>query len=80
MQTISLKISDDLAEALEREARTRRITKSRIVRESLEQSLRKPPGKGKKSAYDLAAHVAGSIKGLPRDLAINPKYMDGFGE
>jgi predicted transcriptional regulator len=35
-QTISLKLPDDLLAELEREARTRRITKSVLVRESLE--------------------------------------------
>ena len=30
--------------------------------------------------YDLARDLAGSLKGLPRDLAHNPKYMEGFGE
>ena len=32
------------------------------------------------SCYDLARDLAGSIKGLPRDIATNPKYMEGFGE
>jgi hypothetical protein len=29
--------------------------------------------------YDLARDLAGSVKGLPRDLATNPKYLEGFG-
>jgi hypothetical protein len=27
----------------------------------------------------LAQDLAGAVKGLPKDLADNPKYMDGFG-
>ena len=29
---------------------------------------------------ELAGHLAGCIKNAPRDLATNPKYMEGFGE
>jgi predicted transcriptional regulator len=79
MQTISLKLPDELLAELEREAKTRRITKSVLVRESLEAALR---GRRRRAAscYDLARDLAGMVKGLPRDLAHNPKYMDGFGE
>ena len=31
------------------------------------------------NCFDLARDLAGSVKGLPQDLATNPKYMDGFG-
>jgi hypothetical protein len=30
-------------------------------------------------AIDQARDLAGSVKGLPRDLATNPKYLEGFG-
>jgi predicted transcriptional regulator len=80
MQTISLKLPDDLLTELEREARTRRVTKSALVRESLEAALRKRPRRRAASCHDLARDLAGTVKGLPRDLAHNPKYMEGFGE
>ncbi len=32
------------------------------------------------SALDLAGDLIGSIRGLPKDLATNPKYMEGYGE
>jgi hypothetical protein len=79
MQTISLKLPDDLLADLEREAKARRITKSVLVRESLETALRHRPRRSP-SCYDLARDLAGTVKGLPRDLATNPKYMEGFGE
>jgi hypothetical protein len=50
------------------------------VRESLEMGLRKPSTAGEVSCYDLARNLAGTVKGLPEDLADNPKYMEGFGE
>jgi predicted transcriptional regulator len=80
MQTISLKLPDDLLAELERVARTRRTTKSVLVRESLEAALRRQPRRRAASCYDLARDLAGTVKGLPRDVAHNPKYMEGFGE
>jgi Arc/MetJ-type ribon-helix-helix transcriptional regulator len=78
MQTISLKLPDDLLADLDKEAKARRVTRSGVVRESLQRTLRRRTPKP--SCYDLARDLAGSVKGLPRDLATNPKYMEGFGE
>jgi hypothetical protein len=80
MQTISLKLPDDLLTHLNSEAKARRVTKSSLVRESLEKALRKPSPGGAVSCYDLARDLAGTVKGLPKDLADNPKYMEGFGQ
>lgn len=80
MQTISLKLPDDLLAELEREAKARRVTKSVVIREGLETVLRKRPSRRSATCFDLARDLAGSLKSLPRDLAHNPKYMEGFGE
>ena len=80
MQTISLKLPDDLLAQLASEARMMRVTKSQLVRDALEKALRKQPEAGPVSCYDLARDLAGTVKGLPKDLADNPKYMEGFGE
>jgi predicted transcriptional regulator len=80
MQTISLKLPDDLLDQLENEAKARRVTKSWLVRESLEKALRKQTPAGAASCYDLAHDLAGTVKGLPKDLADNPKYMEDFGK
>lgn len=80
MTTISLKLSDRLLERLEAEARTRGTTKSSLVRECLEKSLDADAGAGKASCYDLARDLAGTVKGLPRDLATNPAYLESFGQ
>ncbi len=79
MTTISLKLPDRLLERLEAETRARGTTKSSLVRECLEQSLVVRPSGGKTTCYGLAGDLAGSLKGLPRDLATNPKYLEGFG-
>ena len=80
MRTISLKLPDDLLTSLDNEARKRRVTKSRLVRESLEKALHQPLSSRAVSCYDIARDLAGALKGLPKDLADNPKYMRGFGE
>ena len=79
MRTISLKLPDDLLAQLDHAAKARRVTKSWLVRDSLEKELRKQSPAGAVSCYDLARDLAGTIKGLPEDLADNPKYMEGFG-
>lgn len=80
MRTISVKLPDDLHAQLSKAAKTRRITKSSLIRESLENELHAQPSAGAPSCYDLSRDLAGKIKGLPKDLADNPKYMDGFGQ
>jgi hypothetical protein len=71
-----------LATAAERdsEARARRLTKSRVAREMLAKGLREQPPASAVSAYWVAPDLAGTIKGLPKELAGNPKYMRGLGE
>jgi Arc/MetJ-type ribon-helix-helix transcriptional regulator len=80
MRTISMKLPDDLLSQLEDLARTRRVSKSQVVRESLERALREDSTPGAASCYELARDLAGALRGLPKDLADNPKYMDGFGQ
>ncbi len=79
MQTISLKLPEDLLAQLQSQARARGVTKSWLVRESLEKALCRRPSDGAVSCYDLARDLAGTVRGLPEDLAVNPKYMEGFG-
>jgi hypothetical protein len=80
MSTLSLKLPDSLLLRLDQESRARRLSKSALVRSALERELQ--PSKSARAAtcYDLAHDLAGSIrKKLPKDLATNPKYMEGFG-
>ena len=79
MQTISLKLPDSLLTLLERESRVRRMNKSALVRAALERELSAKKTKTNSSCYDLAHDLAGSIKGLPKDIATNAKYMEDFG-
>ena len=76
MRTISLKLPDDLLAQLADCAKARRVTKSALVREGLSRVLYEHPT----SCYDLAVDLAGVAKGLPEDLANDPKYWEGFGQ
>ena len=80
MRTISVKLPDELLAQLGREAKARRVTKSTLVRESLVKGLHEEGSTTAGSCYDLARDLAGMVKGLPKDLADNPKYMEGFGQ
>jgi predicted DNA-binding protein len=80
MRTISLKLPDELLAKLTRQAKVRRVTKSLFVRESIESALSEKPAAGEASCYDLAADLAGSVEGLPKDLAENPRYLEGYGK
>ena len=80
MQTISLRLPDGLLRQLESEARIRRVTKSHLVRASLEKALAEGREGTGVSCYDLARDLAGKVKGLPKDLATNPAYLKEFGQ
>ncbi len=79
MQTISLKLPESLLALLESESLRRRINKSQLVRTAIERELSVSEADGEGSCFDLAKDLAGSVKGLRRDLATNPKHMEGFG-
>jgi hypothetical protein len=80
MRMISLKLPDELLVQINKEAKRRSVTRSLLVRKILERAFPKRPMAAHVSCYDLARDLAGSLKGLPKDLADNPKYMEGFGE
>jgi hypothetical protein len=80
MTTITCKVPEKLAAQLESVARAERRSKSAVVREALEERLKKRRRRGFVSGYDLVKHLCGSLKGGPTDLATNPAHMKGFGE
>ena len=83
MRTISLKLPDPLGAKLDRTSKRVGRSKSAIVRAALEQYLNQylngnshvPPG----SALEALLPWVGCFEG-PKDLATNPKYMEGFGK
>lgn len=80
MKTFVVRLPDPLAAQIEAEARERKISKSDIVRERLENgTVRK-----KSSRLDAIADVIGSVDdNLPRDLSARKKYylrVTGYGQ
>ncbi len=78
MTTITCKIPERLKAELEAAARRRRVPKSTIIREALEQRLKRSRKVAALTAFDLAKSVCGTLHG-PSDLATNPKCLEGFG-
>jgi hypothetical protein len=75
MPTVTVKRPDELARALVREAQSRGVPKSEVIRTSLEHALAKTleddPGP---SCYDLIADLDGAFDG-PRDASTNKRYL-----
>ncbi len=74
MKTLTVRLPDELAQAIEAESRAAGVSKSDVVRRRLEARGRRtgtPP-----SFYDLAADLIGSVRGdgLPTDLSARKKH------
>ncbi|MDE0044584.1 MAG: ribbon-helix-helix protein, CopG family [bacterium] len=78
MATISLKLPDPLARRLAETARSRRTSKSAIVRDALDTYLSASEPHPEGSALAFAADVKGVLAGPP-DLSCNKEHMRGFG-
>lgn len=74
-KTLSIRLEDDLAEVLEREAQRTNRSKGRIVREALSEHLRKR----RVGALEALKKYAGIMEG-PADLSTNRKYLAGLGK
>jgi hypothetical protein len=79
MPTITCKVSPELDARLAAASRTRRTSKSVVVREILEAHLARRPGRRQLRAYDVVKHFVGRLSG-PRDLSYGAHHMDSFGE
>jgi len=78
--TLSLKLPESLLLRLDQESHARWLSKSALVRSALERELQPSKTPRAVTCCDLAHDLAGSIrKKLPKDLATNPKHMEGFG-
>jgi|CZKI01.1.fsa_nt_gi predicted transcriptional regulator len=77
MPTLTLKLPADAAARLDRMASRRRITKSAVMREALEDKLRSSANEP--SVHDLMKASVGLIDSGVRDLGHNPRHLKGFG-
>ena len=82
MVTVTVKLSPVLASQLTAAARKKRVSKSDLIRDSLQRTLalEKSKSRRKPTVGDLVGHLMGKLKGGPHDLSTNKKRMEGFGE
>ena len=75
MTTVSLKLPGPLLRDVEVEARRRGLSKSALIRDSLESTLRRKRAKKRVTCLDLIGDLAGSQPGSP-DASTNPCYLE----
>lgn len=79
MERINVRVEPRLKRQLEDEAREKGVRPSDVVRQALEEHMRRRTPRP--NCRDLAERlgVLGFAKGLPADLGANPGHMEGFG-
>ena len=78
MKTLTVRLPDPLAAAIEAESRGRKISKSDIVRERLQLGAAAP--RGADAPPETIADLIGSVDGLPPDLSARKKrYLRATG-
>jgi predicted transcriptional regulator len=75
MRTVSFKLPATLDRAISRVAKSRKSTRSAVVRKALEAFTRE----GGDSVAAVASDRAGSVEG-PADLSTARKHMTGYGK
>lgn len=75
--TITVKVSGKTNALLEETSVRRGVSKSKIVRDSLEKALRREAANP--SLYDLMKEGIGCVDSGVTDLATNPKHLKGLG-
>lgn len=69
MKTLTVRLPDALVAEIEAESRSRKVSKSDVVRARLSNAARETPLAGLAAISDLI----GAVDGLPSDLSRNPK-------
>ena len=75
MTTMTLKIPETLRRDVEEEARRRGVSKSVVVRECVENTLRRKLRRKPASCLDLVGDLAGSQPG-PADASVNQRHLE----
>jgi len=73
-QSISIRLNDELAEALDEQSRRANRSRGQIVRDALAEHL----AGGKSTALGALGKYTGTMRG-PKDLSTNKKHLAGMG-
>jgi len=65
----SVRLDAKTESLLGRLARQKRLTKSAVIREAVLRFAREEAAQPRKTPFEAAAHLIGSVKGLPPDLS-----------
>jgi hypothetical protein len=74
---VTVKFGRVLGPLLESAAQASGQSKNAIVRAAVERHLRRPRASG--TFGEIAGRFAGCIRGTPKDLSSNPRYLERFG-
>jgi Arc/MetJ-type ribon-helix-helix transcriptional regulator len=80
MNTMTIKISDQLQAAVAQASAQEHVSKSELVRRALDAYFRQRKSSTQfVSALDQAGDLVGCFSGGPPDLSANPDYLSSFG-
>jgi Arc/MetJ-type ribon-helix-helix transcriptional regulator len=71
MKTLTIRLPDAVIREIQQESQARRVSKSDVVRERLQQE--RPIATGSGTMRELISDLIGSVEGLPTDLASKKK-------
>jgi hypothetical protein len=77
MPVLTFKVPIEVAVRLQRAANRRRVAKSVVIREALEEKLGRSLGEA--SLYELMHPSLGALDSGKRDLGHNPEHLGNFG-
>jgi len=77
---MTVKLPDELAARVTAKAARNGVSKSAVIRESIERELADDASNDQPSFYDLVKEDCGCFDSGVTDLATNPKYLEGFGK
>lgn len=81
MKSLTVRLPEALIANIEAESRMRKVSKSDVIRERLEEGP--DSGARKAPSWEAVADIIGSVNGLPADLSASKKaYLDksGYGQ
>jgi Arc/MetJ-type ribon-helix-helix transcriptional regulator len=80
MKNLTVRLPEALVADIEAESRVRKVSKSDVIRERLEEGARP---RGQDASWQAVADLVGSVSGLPADLSRRKKaYLEetGYGQ